>query len=192
MKQVLISEKIVRCGKAKGYKLLALLLMVMIVISGLSGCKKKVEPSVESSAEESVEEEPAEEVANEATQESENESEGVNELDEDGYYYSKDEVALYIHLYGHLPDNYMTKKEAKKLGWSGGSLEKFAPGMVIGGDRYGNYEGNLPDGKNYTECDIDTYQKKKRGAKRIVFSDDGYIYYTKDHYETFELLYEPD
>ena len=85
----------------------------------------------------------------------------------------------------------MTKKDAKKLGWSGGSLEKFAPGMVIGGDRFGNYEGSLPDGKKYTECDIDTYKKKKRGAKRIVFSDDGYIYYTEDHYDTFELLYEP-
>ncbi len=112
-------------------------------------------------------------------------------LDEDGYYYSKDDVALYIHIYGHLPDNFITKKEAKNLGWSGGSLEKFAPGKVIGGDRFGNYEGNLPDGKKYTECDIDTYQKKKRGAKRIIFSDDGYIYYTEDHYETFELLYEP-
>ena len=110
---------------------------------------------------------------------------------EDGEYSSKDEVALYIHLYGHLPSNYITKKEARALGWEGGSLEPYAPGKAIGGDKFGNYEGNLPDrkGVTYHECDIDTVGKKSRGAKRIVFSDDGYIYYTEDHYETFTLLY---
>lgn len=110
---------------------------------------------------------------------------------EDGIYDSKDEVALYIHLYGHLPSNYLTKKEAEKLGWEGGSLEPFAPGCCIGGSRFGNYEGALPeaDGRTYKECDIDTLGAEKRGAKRIVFSNDGLIYYTEDHYETFELLY---
>ncbi len=112
-------------------------------------------------------------------------------VSEDGEYYSKDEVALYIHLYGHLPSNFITKKEARALGWSGGSVEDFAPGKVIGGDKYGNYEGNLPGGKGltYHECDIDTKGKSKRGAKRIVFSNDGHIYYTDDHYSTFTLLY---
>ena len=57
--------------------------------------------------------------------------------------------------------------------------------------RFGNYEGLLPeaDGRTYTECDIDTLGADSRGAKRIVFSNDGLIYYTEDHYETFELLY---
>ncbi|MBQ1390969.1 MAG: ribonuclease [Firmicutes bacterium] len=112
-------------------------------------------------------------------------------LDPDGWYYSKEEVALYLYTYGELPGNFITKKEAQKLGWSGGSLEKFAPGKVIGGDYFGNYEGNLPEkkGREYHECDIDTLGKKKRGAKRIVFSNDGLIYYTEDHYENFELLY---
>lgn len=112
-------------------------------------------------------------------------------LPEDGYYYSKDEVALYLNIYGRLPDNFMTKKEARNLGWSGGSLDEYAEGMVIGGDRFGNYEGNLPEknGRTYYECDIDTFGKKSRGAKRIVFSNDGLIFYTDDHYETFELLY---
>ena len=68
-------------------------------------------------------------------------------LDEDGSYTSKEDVALYIHIYGHLPGNFMTKKEAQKLGWEGGSLEKFAPGMCIGGDKFGNYEGLLPEPK---------------------------------------------
>lgn len=104
-------------------------------------------------------------------------------------YTSKEDVALYIHTYGCLPDNFMTKSEARKLGWEGGGLEDYAPGMCIGGDRFGNYEGLLPEDRDYTECDIDTLGAKSRGAKRIVFSDDGLIYYTDDHYESFELLY---
>ena len=112
-------------------------------------------------------------------------------IPEDGSYTTKEDVALYIHTYGRLPDNFITKKEAEKLGWPGGSLEPYAPGMCIGGNRFGNYEGLLPeaDGRTYTECDIDTLGAEKRGAKRIVFSNDGLIYYTDDHYESFELLY---
>ena len=112
-------------------------------------------------------------------------------IDEDGWYYSKDDVALYIHTYGRLPGNFITKKAAQKLGWSSGSLDRYAPGKAIGGDRFGNYEGLLPakKGRTYTECDIDTKGAKKRGAKRIVFSNDGLIYYSDDHYESFTLLY---
>mgnify|MGYP002509716015 FL=1 len=110
---------------------------------------------------------------------------------EDGTYSSKDDVARYIYIYGHLPPNFITKKEAEKLGWQGGSLEPYAPGKCIGGSHFGNYEGSLPEkeGRTYTECDIDTLGADKRGAKRIVFSNDGLIYYTEDHYESFELLY---
>ena len=110
-------------------------------------------------------------------------------IDENGSYTSKDDVALYIHTYGHLPNNFITKKEARELGWEGGSVEGYAPGCSIGGDRFGNYEGILPEGKKYTECDIDTLGRSSRGSRRIVFSNDGCIYYTDDHYETFELLY---
>ena len=110
-------------------------------------------------------------------------------IDPYGSYTSKEDVALYIHLYGELPLNFMTKKQARDLGWEGGSLEPVAPGMCIGGDWFGNYEGLLPEDREYTECDIDTLGKDSRGAKRIVFSDDGLIYYTEDHYESFELLY---
>lgn len=112
-------------------------------------------------------------------------------IDENGSYTTKEDVALYIHTYGKLPKNFITKKEAEKLGWTGGSLEKYAQGMCIGGDRFGNYEELLPtkSGRKYTECDIDTLGKSSRGAKRIVFSNDGLVYYTDDHYETFTLLY---
>ena len=107
----------------------------------------------------------------------------------DGIYTTKEDVALYIHTYGCLPSNFMTKDEARQLGWEGGGLEDYAPGMCIGGDYFGNYEGLLPEDRDYTECDIDTLGKDSRGAKRIVFSEDGLIYYTEDHYESFELLY---
>ena len=115
-------------------------------------------------------------------------------VSEDGQYWTKDEVALYIHLYGHLPSNYITKSEAQELGWSGGSLEPYAPGCSIGGGYFGNYEKLLPvkKGRTYTECDIDTHGARSRGAKRIVFSNDGLIYYTDDHYESFTLLYGED
>ena len=122
---------------------------------------------------------------------SEPEKQPEQKLDEDGSYTTKEDVALYIHLYGKLPSNFITKKQAEKLGWSGGGLEKYAPGKCIGGNRFGNYEGLLPkkDGRSYTECDIDTLGAKSRGAKRIVFSNDGLVYYTDDHYKSFELLY---
>ena len=121
----------------------------------------------------------------------ESQSSDMDLPDRHGVYDSKDEVALYIHTYGHLPGNYITKKEAQKLGWPGGSLEPYAPGKSIGGDYFGNYEKKLPKvkGVDYHECDIGTAGRKSRGAKRIIFSDDGRIYYTDDHYETFTQLY---
>ena len=120
---------------------------------------------------------------------SENEpEEDLPAIDEDGSYTTKEDVALYIHTYGKLPPNFITKKQAEKLGWSGGSLEPYAPGKCIGGNYFGNYEGILPDGE-YRECDIGTLGKKSRGAKRLIYSDDGRIYYTSDHYKTFTQLY---
>ncbi len=110
-------------------------------------------------------------------------------IDENGSYTKKDDVALYLYTYRKLPKNFITKKEAQKLGWSGGGLDGYKDGYCIGGDYFGNYEGRLPKG-NYHECDIDTMHQSKRGAKRIIYSDDGQIYYTADHYETFTLLYD--
>ena len=113
-----------------------------------------------------------------------------NILEENKYYYSKDDVALYIHTFNRLPKNFITKKEARSLGWEGGSVEKFAQGKCIGGDRFYNNEEILPvkSGRTYTECDIDTLGKNSRGAKRIVFSNDGLIFYTENHYESFEEI----
>lgn len=112
-------------------------------------------------------------------------------LDEDGHYNSKEDVALYIHLYGHLPENYITKSQCEDLGYANSDAEHAVEDGAIGGDRFGNREGLLPkkSGRTWTECDIDTWGRSSRGAKRIVFSNDGLIYYTDDHYESFELLY---
>ena len=109
-------------------------------------------------------------------------------LPEGGSYTSAEDVAADLVTDGPLPGNFITKKEARALGWEGGSLEPYAPGCCIGGDRFGNYEGTLPEG-DYHECDIDTLGADRRGAKRLVYSDDGRIYYTEDHYESFTLLY---
>ncbi len=115
----------------------------------------------------------------------------IPSIAEDGEYNKAEDVALYLHTYGHLPSNYLTKKQAEALGWTGGSLEKYAPGKSLGGSRFGNYEGKLPDaeGRRWTECDVNNLGKQSRGAERLVFSNDGLIYYTGDHYESFTLLY---
>ena len=112
-------------------------------------------------------------------------------IDEAGAYTTKEDVSLYLYTYGHLPENFITKSAARSLGWSGGGLDDYDYGKCIGGDRFGNNEGLLPEarGRQYYECDIGTLHKDSRGAKRIVFSNDGLIYYTGDHYDSFELLY---
>lgn len=145
----------------------------------------------ESDSASSKEDDPIEAVtssSNDADNEEEQPPEGAAAIDEDGTYSSAEEVALYLHTFGHLPKNYITKNEARDLGWTGGSVEKYAPGCAIGGDTFGNREGLLPAGK-YHECDIDTVGKNSRGAKRLIYADDGRIYYTEDHYESFILLY---
>ena len=115
----------------------------------------------------------------------------ASELDPDGWYYSPEEVALYLYLYGCLPDNFITKEEARDLGWdsSAGNLWEVADGMSIGGDRFGNREGLLPSAQDRTwyECDVN-YAGGYRGSERVLWSNDGLIYYTNDHYNSFVEL----
>ena len=198
-------------------KLLSLLLSLIFAVTAISGCGgielgdilEEVEylAGLESEYTDDTTTEPLDDVKEEQTDTSQ-ETETTNQpedvttrqpditqetetIDEYGTYTSKEDVALYIHTYRKLPQNFITKNEARNLGWQGGGLEDYAPGKCIGGDYFGNFEGLLPekDGREYTECDIDTLGKSSRGAKRIVFSNDGLIYYTDDHYESFTLLY---
>ena len=109
-------------------------------------------------------------------------------VEEDGWYSTMGEVAVYLTLYEKLPGNFISKYDAENLGWDNrkGNLDKVAPGCSIGGNRFGNYEGLLPEakGRKYTECDIN-YDGGYRNGERIVFSNDGLIFYTSDHYQTF-------
>jgi guanyl-specific ribonuclease Sa len=110
------------------------------------------------------------------------------------YYNSKEDVSLYIHLYGTLPTNYITKQQAQELGWiaSKGNLWEVTDRKIIGGNRFGNREKLLPEksGRQYYECDVN-YNGGFRGAERLVYSNDGLIFYTSDHYATFkEILFE--
>ncbi|MBO1872089.1 ribonuclease [Lachnoanaerobaculum sp. Marseille-Q4761] len=150
--------------------------------------KKKKNHTKESNEETT---ESAQETTAETEQGSTYESRSLN-VEENGNYTSKEEVALYIHTYGKLPVNYITKKQAEELGWDPekGNLSDILPGMSIGGNVFGNYEGALPraGGRRYFECDID-YEGGYRGAKRIVYSNDGLVFYTEDHYNTFEQIY---
>ena len=101
-------------------------------------------------------------------------------------------IADYLFVYGRLPENFITKKEAMALGWdsSRNYLSDVAPGMSIGGDRFGNYEGILPkkNGRQYYECDC-YYTEGKRNGFRLVFSNDGLVFYTEDHYRTFTEMH---
>ena len=185
-------------------------LLVLLIVFSFAGCKKKKKEDIipESSAPISISErssDVSEEISSDVPDISSSGSEisvipepepsddtEEDILPEDGYYYSKEDVALYIHLYGKLPSNFITKKEARDLGWTGGSVEAYKKGAAIGGDYFGNYEGLLPKGHKYYECDINTKGKKSRGGERIIFSTDGLIYYSADHYENFVLLYGED
>ena len=133
-----------------------------------------------------------EEQQDQRKQESQEEQTGELSVQEDGEYILKDEVALYLHIYGKLPGNFVTKKEAQELGWDNkkGNLDEVAPGKSIGGSYFGNYERLLPKkkGRKYYECDLE-YEGGYRGAKRLIYSNDGLIFYTEDHYKTFEQLY---
>lgn len=112
----------------------------------------------------------------------------LQEINEDGQYVEASDVAKYLRAYSHLPKNYLTKQEAKEKGWiaSEGNLREITNNAVIGGDRFGNREGLLPEepGRTYYECDVN-YDGGHRGPERLVYSDDGLIFYTKDHYKSF-------
>ena len=116
----------------------------------------------------------------------------ISLIDEDGEYTSTEDVALYLNTFQKLPSNYITKNEARDSGSvsSEGNLWEVTDNKSIGGDKFGNREGLLPKetGRIYYECDVN-YNGGFRGGERIVFSNDGLIFYTDDHYNSFDQLY---
>lgn len=121
-----------------------------------------------------------------------NENSKETEIEEDGTYTDKEDVSRYIHEYGHLPSNYITKEEARELGWSDGAdnLAEVAPGKNIGGDKYSNSDKMLPEeeGRVFYECDVNV-EPGERGEEKVIYTNDGQIFYTGDNMETFEQVY---
>ena len=154
--------------------------------------KRKNKKQIQESVSESSDETSSQEIESTKDSTVETGENGSINVEESGNYTSKDDVALYIHTYGKLPLNYITKAKAQEMGWDPekGNLSDVLPGMSIGGSAFGNYEGTLPraTGRRYFECDID-YEGGYRGAKRLIYSNDGLVFYTEDHYKTFEQLY---
>lgn len=158
--------------KKKLWRLLSVLSTLLLVILPISGCDYSfsaesntetgtyttLSETTDSTSDSATEQNKTSNIesGNTSTTEKKQIDETDGYLDKDGSYTSKEDVINYLIEYGQLPNNFITKKEAKKLGWSGGSLEPYAPGKCIGGDYFGNYEKVLPvvSGRTYHECDI--------------------------------------
>lgn len=179
--------------------LLGLLILVLVLLTACGVETETLNQETETETSSSLEEgssmsqvEMSQEENRQGEEESSQSSEEVqssqeSQLEEGESYYTAEDVAAYIHLYGELPDNYITKAEAEEMGWS---VEN-AKGYVIGGDRFGNREGLLPEesGRQYYECDLIEGYTDHRGPVRLVYSNDGLIFYTDDHYDSFTRLY---
>ena len=168
----------------KRSKIAALIALLLALVLALSSCgaadttaKKKKQENAQPTA-----------VVTEAPKATEAPAEATEEPEESGPIIEPQAIADYIFEHGELPPNFITKKEAQALGWdsSWNYVSDVAPGMSIGGDKFGNYEGNLPqvEGRKYYECDC-WYTGGKRNAYRIIYSNDGHVWYTEDHYNTF-------
>ena len=181
--------------KNKAFNIMALIIAIFMIFTG---CVSTVIPPVveeqteqpNQSEQPGLSEQPEQPIEPEQPEQSEEPEEPL--IDENETYTDPYQVAEYIHTYNQLPSNYLTKKEASNLGWESdkGNLWDVTDEMSIGGDKFGNREGLLPksDGRQYYECDVN-YEGGYRGAERIVFSNDGLIFYTDDHYNSFTQLY---
>ncbi|MCQ2109479.1 MAG: hypothetical protein MJZ05_12045 [Fibrobacter sp.] len=117
-----------------------------------------------------------------------------SDINPDGAYTTKMEVAKYICQYGHLPHNYVDKYTGKRMyeektgryfsKWNFNPLTTI--GVMIGGDNFSNREGLLPSGY-WSEADVD-YYASNRGTNRLVYGSGCNIYYTRDHYKSFSKI----
>jgi hypothetical protein len=96
------------------------------------------------------------------------------------------DIVANLRATGRLPDRYVTKEAARARGWHGGGLCAVWPGRLIGGDPYRNFSQELPSApaRIWREADLDA-TCRSRGPKRLIFSNDGLIYVTTDHYQFF-------
>ncbi|MDD7306454.1 MAG: ribonuclease domain-containing protein [Peptoniphilaceae bacterium] len=164
--------------RLKNFRILEKLVLCLILMISFSACTR---PSLDQSKLVS-DQKSVEDGANVAI-------EAEESIEEDKPYYKMEDVAAYIHLYNKLPKNYLSKKQAREKGWLSkeNNLWLVTEKGVIGGDRFGNYEKTLPD-SSYKEADVN-YEGGKRGKERLVYDEKGNIFYSKDHYKTFERIY---
>ena len=166
---------------------------------GMEEIKMSEEEELQEISEEEILEEELQEIDEAELQDEEmrgisgpNEKTKTDVLAEDGNYTSRDDVAFYLYTYRKLPANYITEKEAVEMGWNpeNGDLSEIAPGMSIGGDSYKNEKKMLPEksGRKFYICDVE-YEQGIRNNKRIIYSDDGLVFYTENDCETFIQLY---
>jgi len=148
--------------------------LLLLVIAFILSCVDEVEGGFNSSSSQSI----------------------LEAISETGKYTAKDSVAAYIYLFHKLPSNYVNKATGQTLyeNKTGNEFSKwnFNPwtslGVMIGGDIYNNNEGLLPSGNSYRECDVD-YHDSSRGTKRLIYTLNGLVYYTANHYESFAKVY---
>lgn len=98
-------------------------------------------------------------------------------------------VVAYLKQHRDLPEYYINKKTARQLGWNAGAgnLCRVLPGKAIGGDIFFNREKKLPEqkGRIWREADIN-YNCGNRNSQRLLFSNDGLIFATYNHYKSFQ------
>ncbi len=171
--------------KNKAFNLLALILTILMVFAGCTSINYDIDSENNTPIEENTDD-------SDLNNEENIQNQVETAIDEDGTYTDPYQVAEFIHTYNKLPPNFITKKAASELGWESekGNLWEVTDKMSIGGDKFGNREGLLPkkEDRIYYECDVN-YEGGYRGAERIVFSNDGLIFYTDDHYKSFTQLY---
>ena len=146
-------------------------MLAMYLFSNYKIEKKNTEPVIENSTK--IEK-------NEPNSTSKN-SKSIDEL-------TKENVVInYVKKNHELPDYYLTKSEARNQGWnaSAGNLCEVLPGKAIGGDKFSNREKQLPKGNQYFEADVN-YNCGNRNGDRIVFTKNGEVWLTHDHYRSFE------
>ena len=173
---------------ARRNKLLVLFVLLLTAVLLVSGCfaereaarrRRKATPT-------------AEPVATQAPAETGTQTDGAMPTAKPGPRTEAQRIADYLFTYGELPDNFLTKLEAQALGWDSrfNYVSDVAPGMSLGGDYFGNYQERLPKvkGRRYYEADC-FYIKGRRNEYRIIYSNDGQVWYTEDHYQTFEELF---
>lgn len=161
----------------KKYKMINKILLALILVLGFSACTEK---SFDQNSNLSIQSLESSELDGDSLKES---------IEEDKPYYKMEDVAAYIHFFNKLPNNYISKSQARKKGWipKENNLWEVTDKAVIGGDRFGNYEKILPE-SSYKEADVN-YEGGARGPERLVYDQDGNIFYTSDHYESFERIY---